>query len=143
MGFIETLLSIGGVAVVVIVGIFYVIGLFKRNKDKEDDRLINILQGTVDELEKKVNKQALDIEKLTREVHELRFENQKYIEIFQGRDAKMQEYFTKGLEAMEVVGKTHEIVSSIADGINTSNKNMSEFMKLMGRHMDIISSKKE
>jgi len=50
-GFLATTLgiviSIGGVFALVVVGGLYVLGIWKKGKDGEDDRLIKILEATV------------------------------------------------------------------------------------------------
>lgn len=75
----------------------------RRSSDSEDDRLINILKGTVDELEKKFTKASSDIEILTAKVESLSKENEALIKILQGRDEQTQEFYRKGFAAMKKI----------------------------------------
>lgn len=68
----------------------------RRSSDSEDDRLINILKGTVDELEKKFTKATNDIDLLTAKVDHLSRENEALIKILQGRDEQTQEFYRQG-----------------------------------------------
>ena len=93
-----------------VVGSLAVYGLYdkarierRRSDGSEDDRLINILQGTVDELEKKVNKQIVDIELLTVKVQNLSNENAALIKVLQGRDEQTQEFYRKGFIALKKI----------------------------------------
>ncbi len=79
----------------VVTGAFALFGVFdKMRRGREDeadengDRLISILQGTVEQLEKKVNKQTADIEELTGKVNLLSKENETLIKILQGKDER-------------------------------------------------------
>ena len=135
--------TIGIVVGVIIAGILYIMGIFSKQKNERakeqnagDDRLIDILQKTVTELEKKVNKQTIDIESLTKEVHELKRDNAKYIEIFQGKDEATANFYKQGYEAMEISRKTHDIMTTVAESIKNTNENMSKLIDLISKGMD-------
>ena len=118
------LLSIGGVFALVVVGGLYILGIFKGKKDNEDDRLINILQGTVNALEKKVNDQkkegdevvrtlSIKIDALTKKVDTLEKENETLVKVLQGRDEQTQEFYKRGFEAMDIIKSTHDAVIAL------------------------------
>jgi len=92
--------------------------IYNRNKDGSDDRLIGILQKTVDELEKKVNKQSDDIESLTKKVDELERENETLIEVLQGRDKSTLEFQRQMLEAMRIGMETNGLAKETASSLN-------------------------
>ena len=131
--------AIGGLVAVVIVGVLYVAGLWKKGKDGEDDRLINILEGTVKALEKKVDDQkkehddliqglSTEIKELTKKVGDLEHENETLTKVLQGRDEQTQVFYKKAFEAMEVSNKTFALVE-------TMNKNHTELMKILVDHL--------
>jgi len=133
------ILTIGAVLTVVIGGFLYVAGLWKNGKDGEDDRLINILKGTVDALEKKVDEQkknhdevltklTKEIGNLTTKVDNLEKENETLTKVLQGRDDQTQVFYKKAFEAMEVAAKTFSLV-------DTMNKNHTELMKMLVEHL--------
>lgn len=133
------ILTIGAIFTVVVVGALYVVGLWKNGKDGEDDRLINILKGTVDALEVKVNNQKkehddilaslnLKISDLTKKVDELEKENKTLVEVLQGRDQKTQEFYKKAFDAIEVGAKTFALVEAM-------NKNHTDLMKMLVDHL--------
>lgn len=115
------------------VGLFYFLGMFKKNKDGEDDRLINILKTTVDELEKKVNQQAVDIKELTNKVGHLGSINKTLTDILQGRDDKTTDFYDKILNAIEIGKQTNESVIQMG-------KTHADLMKLLIQHMDNVEA---
>lgn len=130
---------VGGVLAVAVVGLLYVIGLFKKGKDGEDDRLIKILQETVETLEKKVDKQKVEhdetvggltkkIDSLTEKVDQLERENKTLTEVLQGRDKKTQEFYEKAFKSIEIGEKTYNLVK-------TMNTNHESLMKLLIEHL--------
>lgn len=129
------IISVGSILAVVAVGVLYFLGLLKGKKDNADDRLIDILKTTVEELEKKVDKQRTDIDELTTEVEELRRDNKRYIEILQGRDEATKEFYKQALESMQVSKATHEIVISLAE----SMKSMAE---TLAKHTTAVETQK-
>lgn len=140
-------ISLGAILAVSVTGLLYVIGIFskqkgerKKEQDAGDDRLIKILQTTVEELEKKVNQQTIDIEELSIEVEELRRENKKYIEIFQGRDSDTKEFYKKAYEAIEISRQTHDIMTTVAESIKNTNSAMEKLIELIGKSMDIAGT---
>lgn len=97
---------------------------YNSNKDGADDRLINILKGTVDELDKKVNKQTTDIETLTKKVGELEKENETLVKVLQGRDEatilfqrQMLEMVRVAIETNGLAKQTHDSLQNLMDVI--------------------------
>ena len=133
------IITIGGLLAVVVVGALYVIGLWKGKKDGDDDRLINILKGTVEALDAKVDNQkkehdgiltklTKEIKDLTSKVSALENENEILVKVLQGRDDQTQVFYKKAFEAMEVAAKTFTLVE-------TMNKNHTELMKMLVEHL--------
>lgn len=133
------IITIGGILSVAVFGGLYVVGLWKGKKDNEDDRLIKILEGTVNALEQKVDSQKREhddiLTKLTKEIKDLTVkvtdlenENETLVKVLQGRDEKTQEFYKKAFEAIEVGGKTYTLVE-------TMNKNHTELMKMLVEHL--------
>ncbi len=131
-------ISLGAILTVIVTGLLYLIGLYKKGKDGEDDRLIKILQGTVTEMEKTVKKQTTDIENLTKEVQELKKDNQRYIEIFQGRDEDTKELIKRSYAAMDTVTQTHDILTTMAESIKNTNSTMEKLIELIARGVDVV-----
>lgn len=126
-----TAITVGAVLSIIILGIFFVAGLYKKGKDGEDDRLIDILKGTVDALEQKVDNQKKEhdetlqvltkkVTELTKKVDDLEEENTRLVDILQGRDAKTQEFYDRAIKSFTLV--------------ETMNTNMSELMKALTEH---------
>lgn len=117
------IISIGGIIAVAVVGVLYIVGLWKNKKDNADDRLIHLLQETVNEMEKKVNQQTLDIERLTKKVSDIERENETLVKVLQGRDEQTQTFYKEAFKAFELV--------------ETMNKNQTEFLSLLAKHFKI------
>lgn len=139
------IIAIGGIIAVAIIGAMYVVGLWKGKKDDADDRLIKILKETVDtqtknieDLDKKVTKLQEREKALTEEVHELRKDNKKYIDILQGRDQQTQEFYKQAFEAMKVSKETYTLVAAMATGMADTNKNIEKMIDLISKHADVI-----
>jgi hypothetical protein len=133
------IMTVGGMFAVVVVGALYLLGLLKGKKDNQDDRLIKILEGTVNALEQKVDSQKKEhdgiltaltkqIDTLTAKVEDLEHEKETLVKVLQGRDEKTQEFYKKAFEAMEVSNKTHSLVEQM-------NKNHTELMKMLVEHL--------
>ena len=129
---------IGGVLAISVIGISYVFGLFKKNKDNDDDRLINILKSTVDELERTVKKQTIDIEKLTKDVESFKTENGVLTKLLQGRDEQTQRFYEQGFEAMKITNQIHDTVTTLAESMKTNNENTSRLIDLLEQHLAVI-----
>lgn len=82
---------------------------YNRNRDGADDRLIKILQTTVEEMEKKVDSQGEEIEELTLKVAALTTTNETLTRILQGRDENTQRFQAEVLAAVKIGGDTNEI----------------------------------
>jgi len=139
------------VITLVIGGVLVVIGLWdkkvkerKKETDGSEDRLIEILQTTVNELEKKVDQQTKDIEGLTKTVEELKRDNEKYIDIFKGRDGQTQQFYKEGFEAMKIANLTHDVVTTMAESVKNTNENLkstneniNKLIDLLGKHLEV------
>lgn len=142
------IMSVGGIIVVCVIGYTYVMGLLKKNKDGADDRLINILQGTVKALEEKVDKQKEDhdaevknlntkIDTLTKKVSDLESENETLVKVLQGRDEQTKKFYEAAFESMKTAKETHALVVKMAESIINGNKNVEELIKVISKHADI------
>lgn len=141
----NTFLGWMAVITLFVVGSVAVYGLFdkqirERRKDgnASEDRLIDILKKTVDELETKVNKQTKDIDELTTEVNKLRIDNEKYLSILQGRDAETKEFYKQAFESMKLAHDTHDVVTTLAKNMEVANNNTTRLIDLLGRHIEAI-----
>lgn len=127
------IISIAGSIAIIATAVFYAVGVFKGKSDNADDRLINILKETVDQLEIKVNQQSKDIESLTRKVDELEKENGTLIEVLQGRDKNTLDFQKQMLEAMKIGMETNGLAK------HTSEK-LTELMGMMGDHLKAVEA---
>lgn len=110
----------------------------RKEKTDEDDRLIKLLQTTVDELDKKVTKQDTDIQALTEEVRKVREENATLREVLQGRDKQTQEFHQKILDSIELAKQTHATVAKLGELFNPLNQNMTKLIEIISKHVDVI-----
>lgn len=110
----------------------------KVEEDGAEDRLINILKKTVDELEKKVNEQGDKIEALTKKVADLEEENETLVRVLQGRDEQTQKFYEQAFASMKVAAETNEIVKQLAQGITGTNKNIESMISLLSKHLDVV-----
>ena len=135
--------------IVIILGVaagLYMLADYRDKKRKEktkeqneaDDRLNSILEKTVKDLSGKVDKLEKREVELTKEVGELRKENEKYLSILQGRDAQTQEFYKQAFDSMKVARDTHELVSTVVKGIGDTNTNMKSLIELIGKHVSVI-----
>jgi len=113
----------------------------KKEVDGSEDRLIDILNKTVNELQKKVDKQSGDIENLIQEVGELKRDNEKYIDIFKGRDESTKEFYKQGFESMKLARETHDAVSTMVKNMEITNQNASKLIELLGKHLEVLDHK--
>lgn len=146
MNFFPTTLSDWiGVAIIAvplsIAGMFALFGIFdktrrERNKmnDDADDRLINLLQQTVGELEKKVNQADDDIKGLTKEIEGLKAKNQTLMDVLQGKDNVTQEFYKQAYDVFGVAKETNGLVKQ-------TNVNIEKLISLMNEHLKVIESK--
>ena len=116
----NTLLQWAGAVAIIIIGVFFVLGIWdktakekRKQIDGSEDRLIEILQKTVNEMEKKVEKQSADLELLTHKVEALEKENEVLIKVLQGRDEKTQEFYAKAFPAIDTINKSLQIIEKI------------------------------
>lgn len=132
-------ISLGAILVVVVTGLLYLLGLWKKGKNQEDDRLIGLLQETVTALEDKVNFQKQEHDENMKELTEkigtlitkvdfLELENKTLRDVLQGRDEQTQLFYKKAFEAIEIGHKTYEVVENMS-------KNHAELMKMLIEHL--------
>lgn len=134
------------VAIVVIIlgvaaGLYMLDGYKSKKKDQEnkgEDRLITLLQTTVQELEKKVNKQTTDIEALTKKVGDLERDNGLLVKVLQGRDDQTQAFYKQAFEAMKVAQQTHDVVTTLAESMKITNDNTTKLIELLSKHVDVM-----
>lgn len=127
------------VATAVVVGAVALYGLWderarKRRHavDGEEDRLIALLTTTVQELEKKVNHQGQEIERLSKKVNDLESENGILIEVLQGRDKQTQKFYEEAFKTMELSKDTHILVKSLHETNKDTNENIKKLIDVIG-----------
>ncbi len=131
-------ISLGAILAVAVTGLLFVIGLFKKGKNDEDDHLIKILSETVTALETKVDNQKRDhdlvtndltvkIDVLTKKVEDLEKENGLLINVLQGKDKDTQEFYKKVYEAINIGNNTFELVK-------TMSENQTKLMDILVAH---------
>ena len=102
--------------------------------DKADDRLILILQTTVEKLEKEVSVLKAQQSQNTITLAKLGNENSFLKEILQGRDKDTQEFHRKGFVA---ISHTDEILALT----RTTNKNVESLLRAIEKHLSIMETK--
>lgn len=85
----------------------------KIKQDSADDRLIGILEKTVNEMKAKVEQLEKRERELTVEVAELRKDNEKLVLILQGRDEQTIKFYNEFADMVQVNKKTYDIVENI------------------------------
>ena len=134
------IISWTGIFGLAIIGLFAIIGFFKKKKDektdetnKADDRLVGLLQGTVDQLEKRLESQTASLTSSLNRITAIETENTVYKELFQGRDIQMQKFMKDGFETMalvpdmiEMMKRTNENVEQLYKILITQNKALVE-----------------
>jgi len=138
MDFSQTFIGWMAAGALVVTGGVALYGVFdkaKRDKKKEDegadDRLIDILKQTVNELETKVESQQQQIDQLSKKTDNLHQENKVLTAVLQGRDGQTLE-FQK--EVMAAVTKGHEV----HEMCKATNQNVERLCKLMEKHLATI-----
>lgn len=86
---------------------------YTRQRDGADDRLINILKQTVEELERKVEKQDIDIRALSAKVNDLKSANDTLTKVLQGRDEATLAFQKEVLLSVSTVHETNGIVKQL------------------------------
>lgn len=134
-------ISLGAILAVVVTGLLYALGLWKKGKDAEDDRLIKILEGTVNALKVNVDDQKKEydenigkltekIDSLTIKVEHLEKENETLTKVLQGRDEQTQLFYKKAFEAIETGEKTYKTIENL-------NKNQEDLLAVLREHLKI------
>lgn len=108
------------------------------SKDAADDRLNSILEKTVKELETKVNKLVDREKELTKEVGELRKDNERLVRILQGRDEQTQDFYKQAFEAIKMSKETHLLVESLVKNTVNTNDNIKKLIELLSKSTDVI-----
>ena len=141
----NTFLGWGAILTLIFAGAFSLYGIFdktrndrRRSTDMEDDRLINLLQGTVSELEKTVKKQTEDIVHLTEKFNKMSYENETLMKVLQGRDEKTQEFYTKGFAAMETANKILVVVENVDKELKEKNNSVAKLIDAMTENSKMI-----
>lgn len=130
------------IASIVIIGFFAAISLFDRTKreraklaSEETTELISILKEKIEALETRV-KDAEDNAKIAKtQVEEVRKENNRLVEILQGRDQNTMKYQEMGLKAMETAFETHKAVLNNGHKIEAVNKNVERLALAIEKHL--------
>jgi len=113
----------------------------RKDGDQSEDRLIDLLKKTVDELEKKVNQQAADIKVITTKMQHLEKENQTLVKVLQGRDDATQQFYRQMLESIKVTQSTHDTVTTLAKSVQDTVTNMTRLIELLSRHLEVLDHK--
>lgn len=131
------------VGIISVISLFLVSGilLFSKTRkgvseasNKADDRLIGLLQGQVNALEKKVTEQAALIQENSLRLEVLMSENKTLKEIFQGRDEATQKFQKLGFETM------NEVVPLLVKTTNETNKNVEKLYKAIEKHLMVMEN---
>lgn len=127
-----------GVLTIIALGLVSIYGLFdkaqadkKKSLEKSEDRLVNILQETVDHLELKLDKAMEDIETLNTKVESLQKENETLTDVLQGRDKKTEEFYRQVFDSIKVSQETHTLVSRVASAVDLANTNTARLITLI------------
>lgn len=106
----------------IVLGIFAGMYLFSKSlkqKRKEaaaaDDRLVVLLQGTVSELEKKVDNLTAQQNENVAQIKKLSDANDVITKIFQGRDTKSEDMYVMVKAIMENTSKLFELMRQHMD----------------------------
>ena len=111
-------------AIIVTLGVaagFYALDAYKSKKREEinqtEDRLIELLKKTVEELETKVKQQDSDIRSLTEKVDGLKRENDFLVKVLQGRDERMEKFYLEATESMKITADTNQLVVTMSGNV--------------------------
>lgn len=113
----------------------------QKDTDGSEDRLIDLLQKTVNELEKKVNQQTADIKVITTKMQHLEKENETLVRVLQGRDDATQQFYRQMLESIKVTQSTHDTVTTLAKSVQDTVTNMTKLIELLSRHLEVLDHK--
>lgn len=109
---------------------------WSRQRDGADDRLIGILKQTVDELEKKVNKQDEDIKSLVGKVDRLKYINETLTKVLQGRDEATLAFQRELLNSASTAKETNQIAQNL-------EKSIGRLTDLLSAHMIAMETFKD
>lgn len=96
-----------------------------------EDRLIDVLKKTVEELERKVNNQTTELKNLTVKVEGLERENETLVKVLQGRDDQTKEFYKQAFESMKVVHTIHDSVTTLERSIQILADNTSKLIDVI------------
>lgn len=138
------LISLGAILGGVVVGVFYIIGLFggakeKNRRDGEDAQafVINSFKEKIEVLEAKVAAQDVLIKDNAKKLDQLIGENKILKDTLQGRDAETQRFQNMGFEVMS---KTLPIMM---ERINTTNRNVEMLYKAIEKHLSLMEKQQK
>lgn len=128
-------------ATIIIMGGFAIFGIWDREKQKKDkanddadDRLIELLKGTVDSLERQVQQLQNQVKELENSVYRLSSENKILRGLLDGKDDNTQKLRAEAVVAMEKVSQIFEM--SVV-----SSQNTEKLYKLLEEHLQKIERK--
>lgn len=145
MQFLSTIPYAGAVTgfVIIILGIasgVYMLDGYRSKKKKEEDdagdRLVNILQKTVTELEERIDQYDLNFTELNQKVNKLVTENKTLRDIIQGKDEETQRFYKQAFEGMKLSQETNALVKEIAVAMKFQNDNVSKLIDLFGKQIE-------
>lgn len=123
-------------AVIFILGIAAAYYFFDKDRrarrieeDEAEDRLIKLLKATVEEFEGKLKAQDEKITSLTKKVEELEHDNDKLVEILQGRDGQTQQFYKDAYVAMEKLSRTQDNVKAIHEEMKVLISSLNTFIQ--------------
>ena len=124
-----------------IMGVFAALNIFDKTRTAKaqtqnmaDDRLIDILQKSISALETRLADAERSVKQFEIDMGKLLSENKVLTRVLQGRDDQMQEFITRGFQAMEVI-------PNIMQAATQTNENVERLAKLMERHLQVLENK--
>lgn len=132
--FTQHLVDVGQVAAIIGLAIFSIWAAFFKGKNKlhsevdaDGDRLINILKGTVEQLEIRVQTLEANNTKLEKKLEEVKTENKSLRDVLQGRDAIQVEYQKRVLDTL----------ISLEEGNSETLESIRSLYELMNKHLTV------
>jgi len=133
----------------IVVGLLAIPAVFDKTRrdraklaSEETTELINILKEKIDALESRVKTAEENAAQAKIEVADIKKENNRLIEILQGRDQNTQEYQKLGVQAMQTAFETHKAVLANGHKIEAVNKNVERLATAIESHLDEMGEKK-
>lgn len=132
--FVQAILDVAQIATIIglaIFGTWY--AFFKEKKsahaeiDADGDRLVNLLKGTVDELERRVLLLEESNTKLSKTLEDVKTENKSLRDVLQGRDAIQVEYQHRVLDTL----------LKLEEGNANALESIKSLYELMDKHVSL------